>query len=158
MTDLKMNLIQSFTPKAVLLPLTPEASSTIAQQCDKNVIPIMRFPFKVGRESRVGENERGLFLKLRIKKTEIEPNNDLYLIDSGKNLQVSKEHFEIIKTNNFYLLKDRGSTMGTTINDITYGGNKQEFEQVLNDGDIIKVGSKDSLYKFQFLVLDIKKA
>lgn len=154
MKDLKKGLIQSFIPKAVLLPLTQEASSTLIQEHEKNVIPIMKFPFRVGRESRVGENERGLFLKLRLKKTESRPNNDLYLIDNGSTLQVSKEHFEIQKTNNFYLLKDRGSTLGTTINDITYGGNNEETEQVLNDGDIVKIGSKNSLYKFQFLILD----
>lgn len=154
MKDLKKGLIQSFIPKAVLLPLTQEASSTLIQEHEKNVIPIMKFPFRVGRESRVGENERGLFLKLRLKKTESRPNNDLYLIDNGSTLQVSKEHFEIVKTNNFYLLKDRGSTLGTTINDITYGGENEEIEQVLNDGDIVKIGSKNSLYKFQFIILD----
>lgn len=155
MEDLKKKLVKSFTPRAVLMPLTKEAGHSMAQQCQKEVIPIMEFPFKVGRESRVGENERGLFLKLRIIKSDSRPNNDIYLIDNAKYLQISKEHFEIEKTNNFYLLKDRGSSNGTTINDITYGGDRKEIQQVINDGDIIKIGSKESEYKFQFILLDI---
>lgn len=156
MVDLKKDILNSITPKAILIPLTKESSEAmIKSQCQKEIISITRFPFKVGRESRVGENERGLFLKLRLKKSEATPNNDLYLIDENKQLQVSKEHFEIQKTNNFYLLKDRGSTLGTTINDVTYGGQEcDETEQVLNDGDIIKIGNKESLLKFQFLILE----
>jgi len=155
MKDLKKDILASLTPKAILMPMTKEAAeSMVKTSCQKEVLPITSFPFKVGRESRVGENDKGLFLKFRLKKSDSKPNNDIYLIDSSRQLQISKEHFQIEKTNNFYLLKDRGSTMGTTINGITYGGDKEEFEQVLNDGDIIRIGSKNSEYKFQFLTLD----
>jgi len=156
MKDLKKDILSSLTPKAILMPLTKEAAeSMVKTSCQKDVLPITNFPFKIGRESRLGENEKGLFLKFRLKKTDSKPNNDIYLIDNSKHLQISKEHFQIEKTNNFFLLKDRGSTMGTTINGITYGGKQEEFEQVLNDGDIIRIGSKDSEYKFQFITLDI---
>lgn len=156
MKDLKKDILSALTPKAILMPLTKEAAeSMVKTSCQKDVLPITTFPFKIGRESRLGENEKGLFLKFRLKKTDSKPNNDIYLIDNAKQLQISKEHFQIERTNNFFLLKDRGSTMGTTINGITYGGKQEEFEQVLNDGDIIRIGSKDSEYKFQFLALDI---
>jgi len=156
MKDLKKDILNALTPKAILMPLTKEAAeSMVKTSCQKDVLPITTFPFKIGRESRLGENEKGLFLKFRLKKTDSKPNNDIYLIDNAKQLQISKEHFQIERTNNFFLLKDRGSTMGTTINGITYGGKQEEFEQVLNDGDIIRIGSKDSEYKFQFLALDI---
>lgn len=148
----KREIIKSLTPDAILLPLTKEATNSVAQ-CQKGIIQITQFPFKIGRELRVGENERGFFIKLRFKKSEVNANNDIYLIDNNRNTQIAKEHFQIEKTNNFFLLKDRGSKTGTTINDITYGGSEKDIEQVLNDGDIIKVGSSDSEFKFQFVVL-----
>jgi len=154
MESVKRDIMKTLTPEAILVPLTKEATHSVGQ-CQKGIVPITSFPFKVGREARIGENERGFFIKLRFRKIDdVKPNNDIYLIDSGRTKQISKEHFLIEKTNNFFLLKDRGSSTGTTINDITYGGSESDIEQVLNDGDIIKIGSSDSEYKFQFLVLD----
>lgn len=155
MQNMKKEILKNLTPDAILLPLTKEANDAITY-CQKGIISMNSYPFKIGRESRVGENEGGFFVKFRLKSLESKPNNDVYLIDSNKSKQISKEHFQIEKTNNFYLLKDRGSNTGTTINDITYGGSKDDSEQVLNDGDIIKIGSSDSLYKFQFLILNNK--
>jgi len=152
MEAMKQEILKNLTPEAILVPLTKDATNSVGQ-CSKGVIPIATFPFKIGRESRMGENEKGLFVKLRFKKNDSIPNNDIYLIDANKAKQIDKEHFQIEKTNNFFLLKDRGSKTGTTINDITYGGSESDIEQVLNDGDIIKIGSSDSEYKFQFLVL-----
>lgn len=153
MNSMKQEILKNLTPDAILIPLTKEATNSVGQ-CNKGIIPISTFPFKIGRESRIGENERGLFIKLRFRKSTSVPNNDVYLIDNGSTKQISKEHFTIERTNNFYLLKDRGSKTGTTINDITYGGSEKDIEQVLNDGDIIKIGSSDSEFKFQFLVLE----
>lgn len=153
MESIKRDIIKNLTPEAILVPLTKEATQSVGQ-CQKGIVPITTFPFKVGRESRIGENERGFFIKLRFKKSESIPSNDIYLIDDSSSKQIAKEHFQIEKTNNFYLLKDRGSKTGTTINDITYGGRESDIEQVLNDGDIIKIGSSDSEFKFQFLLLN----
>jgi len=155
MLNTKKNIIKAITPRAILLPLTKEATNAIVKgQCQNDLIPMMSFPFRIGRESRLGKNESGLFLKLRLIKNTSKPNNDIYLINDAKDLQISKEHLQIERTKNHYLLKDRGSSKGTTINGITYGGQEKVFEQVLNDGDIIKVGNEQSEYKYQFLILE----
>ena len=134
MQNTKANILKAITPKAVLLPLTKDATNAIEKgQCQNDLIPIASFPYRIGRESRLGNNERGLFLKLRLKKTSTLPNNDIYLFNDSNDSQISKEHCLIEKTKNFYLLKDRGSRKGTTINGKTYGGNNSEVEQVLND-------------------------
>ncbi|MBU3014962.1 FHA domain-containing protein [Poseidonibacter lekithochrous] len=155
MINTKKNIIKTIMPKAVLLPLTKEATNALVKgQYQHDLIPMMDFPFKVGRESRLDTNDNGLFVKLRLIRTPSKPNNDIYLINEGRDLQISKEHFQIERTSSEYILKDRGSSNGTTINDITYGGEKEVFEKVLNDGDIIKIGTNQSLFKYQFLILE----
>ena len=157
MKSTKLNLLKSMIPKAVLLPLTKEASNAIVKgPCQNDIIPMMDFPFRIGRESRLGKNDTGIFLKLRLLNVSI-PNNDLYLINDKKDLQISKEHFQIEKKENCYFLTDRGSTNGTTINGLTLGGDKKTFTKELKDGDIIKIGNDSSIFKYHFLILeDIK--
>ena len=82
--------------------------------------------------------------------------NDIYLIDNDEFLQISKEHFEIsLNNDNKYILRDRGSANGTTLNGNTIGGERQVSEDILNDGDIVQVGTDCSEYKFQFLTLEV---
>ena len=86
-------LIKSFLPNAVLMPLTTAAEKSILNtQTQNKVIPMFEFPFKVGRESRMAENEKGLFVKLRIFNDISKPNNDIYLINNTENLEISKKH------------------------------------------------------------------
>ena len=155
MQSAKINLLKTIIPKAVLLPLSKEATSAIVKGSSQNdYISMMTFPFKVGRESRLGESDTGIFLKLRLIASSSKPSNDIYLVNNSREIQISKEHFQIEKHKDCYLLKDRGSTNGMTINGITYGGKKKIFEQELKDGDIIKIGNEKSNLKYQFLVLE----
>lgn len=155
MQNLKQEIINSFIPKAVLVPLTEDAKLSIANTINyKKLIPINTFPFKIGRESRMEESDRGLFVKLRIMSSHSKPNNDIYLIDNKSNIEISKEHFEISNNKDEYLIKDRNSTLGTKLNDIEIGKDQKEYPHILKDGDIIKIGSNHSKYEFQFLVLD----
>lgn len=150
MTELKAKLIDSFIPKAVLVPITIEAKNSVIETFNnQKVVPITDFPFKVGRESRMGENERGLFVKLRILSSTSRPNNDLYLVNSTSHLEISKEHFEIIEENATFFIKDRNSSNGTKINDIEISSNKYP----LKDGDVIKIGSDSSMFIYQFLIM-----
>ncbi|APW65564.1 MULTISPECIES: FHA domain-containing protein [Arcobacteraceae] len=154
MQNIKINLIKRITPNAVLLPLTKEASQSITKSSSKNDLIAMKdFPFKIGRESRLGESEKGIFIKLRIASP-TKPNNDIYLLNNSKELQISKEHFQIEKKEMNYFLKDRGSSNGMTINGISMGGKKEIFEKELKDGDIIKIGNEKSKFEYQFLILE----
>jgi len=76
----------------VLLPLTPEAEESIQGK----EIKLEPFPFRVGRESRV-RMVKGQLRPMERRKLHAPPNNDLYLIDRGKRLNVSREHFQIEK-------------------------------------------------------------
>ena len=154
MKNLKKEIIDSFIPKAVLVPLTEDAKLSIANTSHhKKLIPIGTFPFKIGRESRMEEGDRGLFVKLRIMANSSRPNNDIYLIENKNNIEISKEHFEISNDKDEYLIKDRNSTLGTKLNDIEIGKEQNKYTHILKDGDIIKIGSNHSKYEFQFLVL-----
>ncbi|RXJ83954.1 FHA domain-containing protein [Arcobacter cloacae] len=150
MNELKKELISSFVPEVVLLPITKEAKVSLM---DKKMIVINSFPYKIGRESRISESDRGVFVKLRIFSSSINPNNDIYLVNSTQSLEISKEHFQIEKKDNKYYIKDRNSTLGTKLNDKEIGKQKINENFLLNDGDIIKIGSNNSEFQFQFLIL-----
>ncbi|PLY05765.1 MAG: hypothetical protein C0625_11855 [Arcobacter sp.] len=152
METIKKDILKSFVPRAVILPLNENSKQALANE---KIIPIRNLPFKIGRESRMGESERGIFVKLRIMTNDSKPNNDLYLIDNNSSLEISKEHCEISFENNNYILKDRGSTNGTTINGVSFAGKNKIEEKILKDGDTIQIGSVKSEFKFQFLVFDI---
>lgn len=154
MNKIKEKILKSIIPDAVLYPMTEDAiDSLIKSQHKKNIIKISDL-LRIGREARLDESDRGIFIKLRLI-SKAEPNNDVYLIDNNKFLQISKEHFLIEKIDKNFILKDRGSTNGMVINDVHYGGDNQEFENVLKDGDIIKIGSMNSTFVFQFLILEV---
>ncbi len=154
MNNLKNKLINSFIPNAVLIPLTNEAKNSIIDlKKVNNVISIFHFPFKVGRESRMSENDKGLFIKLRILENFSKPNNDIYLFNSTQNLEISKEHFQIEIIDDNFFIKDRNSTLGTKINNEEIGKEKANKYYPLKDGDKIKIGSQNSKYEFQFLIL-----
>ncbi|MBP9489888.1 MAG: FHA domain-containing protein [Aliarcobacter sp.] len=154
MIKLKSELIDSFVPNAVLIPLTNEAKNSIVDtKIFNKVISMFHFPFRVGRESRTSENEKGLFVKLRIFKNESTPNNDIYLINCSESLEISKEHFQIEKKDRDYFIKDRNSTLGTKLNNQEIGKKRDTQSHLLKDGDIIKIGSSNSKYEFQFLIL-----
>ncbi len=154
MTKLKSDIIDSFVPNAVLLPLTNESKNSIVDtKAHNKIISMFHFPFKVGRESRMSENDRGLFVKLRILKSNSQPNNDIYLVNCTNNLEISKEHFQIEKIDNNYFIKDRNSSLGTKLNNEEIGKEKTNTLFPLKDGDIIKIGSSNSVYEFKFLIL-----
>jgi hypothetical protein len=150
----KSELINSFLPNAVLIPITPEGEKSILNtQIINKLIPMFEFPFKIGRESRMAKNERGLFVKLRIFNDISKPNNDIYLVNNTERLEISKEHFLIERKDDSYFIKDRKSTLGTKLNNQEIGKDNANKSYLIKDKDIIKIGSNDSKYEFQFLIL-----
>lgn len=103
------------------------------------VLTIKKFPFKIGRESTHSHND--IFI-----------DNDLFLSDEVP-FNVSRNHLSInhIK-NNFYVL-DRGSRIGTIVNDKPIGGKISNFKSNLIKGDnIIILGDEASPFKFKIIV------
>jgi len=152
----KKELLSSMIPKAVLKAMTSEAKHSIVKRSfGQDIIPIYNYPFRIGRESRVEHVDNEIIVQGRHTLSDYHPNNDAYLFDNGELLQISKEHCTIIHNDtDEYMLQDIGSSCGSLINQIQLGGDSKDDMYTLKDGDIITLGSKDSKYKFKFILLD----
>jgi FHA domain-containing protein len=133
---------------AALVALTEQAQAALGGRTE---VRINRFPFKVGRESRMSS-----FAKL---KSELERRlqrsaqlNDLYLLESPSAgpLHISREHFVIERFENGYIVIDRGSACGTIAGGRQLGANASIDHTDLHAGDLIVVGSSASPYVFRF--------
>jgi hypothetical protein len=153
--DEKIRILETITPLAVLKAITPEAKKAVPQSLlEEGIVSIRKFPFRVGRESRVKKINGRLERIERPRLNNGRPSNDLYLIDDGHLLNISREHFQIDKNDNDYFLFDRGSACGTRIGRAIAGGQNSCGSLSLKDGDIITIGAKGSPYLFQFITLD----
>ena len=130
----------------VLRAITPEAVTAL----QGDVVRVHVLPFRVGRESRmlvVG----GEVQTVERRKLAAPPNNDLYILDNGKHLNISREHFQIEQDEDGgYSLRDRGSACGTIVDDVHVGGNDSEGVAPLEAGSVIRVGTTHSPYVFEF--------
>ncbi len=150
----KAEILAQFVPRAVLRAETEEAALALpGAAVVGRMVAIRRFPFRVGRESRVrivdGQPQRVERPRLGNR----EPNNDLYLVDAGEPLQVSREHFLIDVASDGYVLLDRGSACGVSVGDVRVGGRDAGGSAVLRDGDVIAVGIAATPYRYTFISL-----
>jgi pSer/pThr/pTyr-binding forkhead associated (FHA) protein len=129
---------------AYLKALTPESRACLGT----GLLPISRLPFRVGRESRLGDQQKDPDLR----QSGSLPNNDLYLLENGSAVNVSREHFQIELRDGAYYLVDRGSVCGTLVEGITVGKGRSGGEKRLEDGDVIVVGTSTSCHAFKFLI------
>jgi hypothetical protein len=150
--DDKQTILRLFLPKAVLKALTPEAECALPDgMIEAGLIGIRHFPFRVGRESR-GAMVDGEFLRTeRPRFGNRKPTNDLYLVEAGEQMEISREHFQIESTAQGYLLVDRGSACGTTVGGIHIGGGDTGGSAPLKDGDTIGIGTESTRYLFTFI-------
>jgi pSer/pThr/pTyr-binding forkhead associated (FHA) protein len=129
---------------AWLVALTAEAHAAL--QGKQHVIE--RFPFKVGRESRLGRDRSWQGGERRAGAA---PQlNDLYLVESGEVLNVSREHFLIEQASGRYFLVDRNSACGTIVEGERVGGERAGGRVELHDHDVVIVGTSLSPFVFKF--------
>ena len=153
--DDKEMLLMKVLPKAVLRILTPEAQDAVPQaQLVGDAVVIFDFPFRVGRESRIRKVNGKIERIERPKDHAGPPSNDLYLVDRGHLLNISREHFQIEKDGDGYVLVDRGSACGTRVGEERVGSGDAGGRCVLQDGDIIAAGARGTPYRFQFVTFD----
>lgn len=131
----------------ILRSVTPTARLSIGEQ-----VALDRFPFRVGREGRTHIPASGLRgMMERRSTTQAKTNNELYVKDFGKSVNVSREHFQIeAKDDGSYELVDRGSACGTIVSDQVVGGNFIGGRCPLKFGDSIIVGTRQSSIVFEF--------
>ena len=125
--------------------LTPKAKAAIRG----DLLEIRKFPFRVGRESRVPGSPRRPDSRRRPDSV---PNNDLYLLELGHVLNVSRDHFLIDYRDGSYLLVDRGSACGTLVEGVRVGEKRSGGTVPLNNNDVIIVGTSASDFIFKFLI------
>lgn len=151
----KLQVLSEFLPKALLQALSPEALEAVPSACRRgDLVAISSFPFRVGRESRVVKINGRLESIDRPKKDNSPPTNDLYLIDRGHRLNISREHFEIRNDSSGYSLVDRGSACGTQVSGSSVGGDDRGGAMPLADGDIIAIGIAGTPYIYRFISFD----
>lgn len=130
----------------LLVALTVEARRALSGAAD---LRLTRFPFRVGRESRSSADARVVVLDERRRGT-VPPNNDLYIWDPGPLLNVSREHFQIERSESGeYLVRDRGSTCGTLVGNVRLGAGGPEGCVLYPDNTIV-VGTPQSPFVFRF--------
>ena len=149
----KKELLNTIVPKAILRALTSSAKHSITRRVNNlDIIKIFDYPFKIGREARVQYEDGKVIILERHKLDGEEPNNDVYLLDNGEYLQISREHCTIKEIDGKLILKDRDSACGTMVNEIMLD---IDNSHTLEDGDIITIGSEESEYKYKFVLLDV---
>jgi pSer/pThr/pTyr-binding forkhead associated (FHA) protein len=131
-----------------LKALTPEARSSLGGP----ILKINRFPFRVGRESRVVPGARTHSETRR--QGDSTPNNDLYLHESGPLLCVSREHCLIDRQGGTFIIVDRGSHCGTLVEGELVGEKKVGGWKPLQDNDVIIVGPSESRYIYKFQIVE----
>lgn len=118
-----------------LFPLTPRAAAALSEKGYR----VDRFPFRMGRAAEPHEQEA---LDL----------NDLWLLDS-RPFRVSRNHLAIDLVDDRVVVIDRGSYLGTIVNDQVIGGKRQVRERPLKDGDnVLVVGDAQSPFQFKIQV------
>ena len=130
----------------VLRPVTAESWEALRSK----ELEMNRFPFRFGREGRMGcANPKPGMGDRRGPRAK--PNNDHYLQDRGTPLNISREHFQIeMVGNGAFELVDRGSACGTIVSGNVVGGEYTNGRIPLYDGDTIVVGTPHSPDIFTF--------
>ncbi len=153
--DEKKQIIRSFIPKVALKPMTEEAFKAVPQNfLTEELIGITKFPFRIGRESRVQEVKGQIVRVERPKFRGSLPNNDLYLVDRGQRLNISREHVLIERVGGEYIIVDRGSVCGIKVDEEQIGGDGEAGKKRIIDGDTIHIGCNSTPYIYKFIILE----
>lgn len=151
----KAQIIRQLMPKAMLQAVSVEAKdATPSLLLHGDLVFINRFPFRVGRESRIRIVDGKIERIERPKKDNSVPNNDVYLIDNGHRLNISREHFQIEEKDGRYYVRDRGSACGTRVAEESLGGDDRGGIAEICDGDLISVGTTGTPFLFRFFTFD----
>ena len=118
----------------VLQALTEHAKARLPEP----VITISKFPFRIGRKHEVQGKGATVFAA-----------NDIALADD-KPYQISRNHCSIEREGDHFFVRDRGSTVGTVVNDKPIGLAEDTLTCDLHGGDNeILLGADDSPFKFK---------
>jgi len=102
---------------------------------DGRIYPVKRDTVKIGRYD---PSAKGIF----------DEDNDIVLDDDYRGVtRISKPHSTIFFENDAWLIRDDGSSGGTSVNGIVIG---ESGETALSDGDMIELGTGEGMASFVF--------
>ena len=154
MNESLQELMSSLVPVAALVPLTDEALHALPNEpMRRGLVGINVLPFRVGRESRIYQDEKtGSVHRLeRYKPGGQAPNNDLYLLDGGHLLNISREHLQIERREDGFHIVDRKSACGFSVDGKRVGGDGKGGEMPINHDQELCIGSSVSPYRYRFI-------
>ena len=118
----------------ILTALTEHARARLPEA----VVTIQKFPFRIGRKHDTPGKGATVFA-----------SNDLPITDE-KPYQISRNHCSIEREGDHFFVRDRGSSVGTVVNDKPIGLAEDTLTCDLRGGDnILLLGADDSPFKFQ---------
>ncbi|NDC80937.1 MAG: FHA domain-containing protein [Verrucomicrobia bacterium] len=118
----------------VLTALTEHAKARLPEA----VVTIGKFPFRIGRKHDTPGKGATVFA-----------SNDLPIGDE-KPYQISRNHCSIEREGDHFFVRDRGSSVGTVVNDKPIGLAEDTLTCDLQGGDnILLLGADDSPFKFK---------
>ena len=150
----KEEALEKLLPVAALKPLTEEALFSIPQSYLRaGLIPIYQTPYRIGKEARIYKDEEtGTLHRIeRHRPNNQSPTNDLYLIARGQKLNISREHVQLLREADTFIILDRLSACGFLLNDTHHGGNDTGGRAIIRDGDTLTLGINTSPFCFQFI-------
>ena len=101
-------------------------------------VTIQKFPFRIGRKHETPGKGATVFA-----------SNDLPIADD-KPYQISRNHCSIEREGDNFFVRDRGSSLGTVVNDTAIGLAENSLTQDLRGGENqILLGSDDSQFQFK---------
>jgi hypothetical protein len=101
-------------------------------------VTIQKFPFRIGRKHETLGKGATVFA-----------SNDLPIADE-KPYQISRNHCSIEREGDHFFVRDRGSSLGTVVNDAAIGLAENSLTQDLRGGENqILLGSDDSQFQFK---------
>ena len=118
----------------VLTALTEHARARLPEA----VVTINKFPFRIGRKHDMPSKGATVFA-----------SNDLPIGDD-KPYQISRNHCSIEREGDHFFVRDRGSSVGTVVNDKPIGLAEDTLTCDLLGGDnVLLLGADDSPFKFK---------
>jgi CRP-like cAMP-binding protein len=135
-------------PSAVPVAPPPEGGyqSVVLTACNdhamarlpESTVTIQKFPFRIGRKHDTPGKGATVFA-----------SNDLPIADE-KPYQISRNHCSIEREGDHFFVRDRGSSLGTVVNDAAIGLAENSLTQDLRGGENqILLGSDDSQFQFK---------
>ena len=151
--SIEMTRISSTAPAATAPSTAPVApppeggyQSIVLTACNDHAmarlpessVTIQKFPFRIGRKHETPGKGATVFA-----------SNDLPIADE-KPYQISRNHCSIEREGDHFFVRDRGSSLGTVVNDAAIGLAENSLTQDLRGGENqILLGSDDSQFQFK---------